>query len=108
MSIEQMKPALISLFIFLLACNKDADITGKARRAKGIVINAGVDAPDGCGWMIKMEDDGKLYHPDQLPGVAHENNLDVWIDYFNTTDSFYCGIGTTAYPSINVIGIVQR
>src|SRR4029078_3482395 len=101
-----MKRGLIFLFAFLLSCDKD-DITGNPKRTKATVIDAGVDIADGCGWLIAL-DEGGTYHPENLPSAVQKNNLRVWIDYVNTTDTFHCGIASTSYPSIKIINITAR
>jgi len=101
-----MKRCLIYVFIFLLSCEKH-DINSGPKHKKATIIDAGVDMHEDCGWMIRMED-SSLYHPSALPPLAKNHNLDVWVDYFNTTDSFYCGNGHTAYPIIEIIGVMLR
>lgn len=104
-----MKPALLFLLMFLLACDKDDTVTGGANREKATIIDAG-DTAYGCGWLIKIDDDNnQLYHPDNLPDIVKQDNLDVWVDYINTTDSFYCGdFVLSTYPLIHITGITPR
>ncbi|HEX5153458.1 MAG TPA: hypothetical protein VFW07_18540 [Parafilimonas sp.] len=101
-----MKRGLFILFAFLLSCNKN-DVTVTSAHTKATVIDAGVNIDDGCGWLIAL-DEGGTYHPDNLPSTVQQNNLQVWIDYASTRDTFYCGIASTPYPVIKVINISPR
>jgi len=101
-----MKRGLIFLFGFLLSCAKN-DMTVNQGLTKATVIDAGVDISDGCGWLIAL-DEGGTYHPENLPSAVQKNNLQVWIDYANTTDTFHCGFASTPYPSIRIINITPR
>jgi len=101
-----MKRGLIFLFAFLLSCDKD-NMTGTPDHTKATIIDAGVDISDGCGWLIVL-DEGGVYHPENLPAGAKHDKLDVWVNYTNTRDTFYCGIASTPYPVIRIIDIVPR
>ena len=101
-----MKRGLFILFAFLLSCNKN-DLTVTSGGTKATVIDAGVNVDDGCGWLIVL-DEGGTYHPESLPSSVQQNNLQIWIDYVNTIDTFHCGIASTPYPVIKVINVAPR
>ena len=101
-----MKRGLFVLFAFLLSCAKN-DITVTPGRTKATVVDAGVGIDDGCGWQIVL-DEGGVYHPENLPAGAKHDKLNVWVNYVNTRDTFYCGIASTPYPVIKIIDIVPR
>jgi len=101
-----MRRGLFILLVFLLSCAKK-DMTVTPGRTKATVIDAGVNTSDGCGWLVIL-DEGGTYHPENLPSSVQKNNLQVWIDYVNTGDTFHCGIASTPYPVIKIADITPR
>ena len=60
----------------------------------------GNPAVDGCGWMIKIENES--YLPESLAEEFQEDNLEICITY-ESIDSLYCGFAKMAAIRINEI-----
>lgn len=99
-----MKRVLFFVILMLAACSKN-NLTGIPAPVRATVLNAGVNIPDGCGWQIRLADNFKTYHPQNLPDSFKKNNLEVLLSYVEARDSFYCGIAATAYPVMQIISI---
>jgi hypothetical protein len=101
-----MKRLLIFSVLMMAACNKD-NLTVSPEMVRATVLDAGVNIPDGCGWQIRLADNSKIYHPQNLPDSFQKDNLEVLVDFVEARDSFYCGIASTAYPVMQINKIIQ-
>lgn len=99
-----MKRVLFFAILMLAACSKN-NLTESPALVRATVLDAGVNIPDGYGWQIRLADNLKTYHPQNLPDSFKKNNLEVLLSYVEARDSFYCGIATTAYPVMQIISI---
>ena len=99
---------LLILLSFIMSCSKEAfDNNGlDGLEAYATIVDAGVGAADGCGWMLQINDE--YVHPENLPIEFQENGLDVYICYSLRNDSFYCGIAAIPYQSIDILNIYQQ
>jgi hypothetical protein len=96
------------LFSFLLSCSKDADSFSvrDGSEAFATIVDAGIAATDGCGWMIQI--DNQLYHPENLTSEFMINGKEVYIRYAVTDNHFQCGLAATEYPCLYVYDIFEQ
>ena len=92
---QPMKPIKLTLITALCfatiftACKK----TDKALlMADATVINSGSQALDGCGWLIKIDND--FYSPTNLSEDNKVANKQVKINYYLLSSKFDCASGT--------------
>ena len=69
-----MKRVLFFAILMLAACSKN-NLTESPAPVRAIVLNAGVNIPDGCGWQIRLTDYLKTYHPQKLTDSFKKINL---------------------------------
>jgi len=98
-----MKLSILALVIFFFSCGKDRSCENRYSD-EATVLNSGLVAADGCGWVIKIDSD-QYYHPDVLSAEFMQNNLPVKISYELTSDKFFCGIAGTGLPVIHLVKI---
>jgi hypothetical protein len=98
------KLLLLTAVIFMLtisACRKnDQPVFTEAT-----IINGGVVAADGCGWLIRIGD--TYYSPTNLADPFKETELKVSIRYQALTTKFECGWGQKI-PEIKLLEIKKR
>ena len=97
------KQLLLTALIFALsfsACKKNDQPFTTAT-----VINGGVVAADGCGWLIRIGDTN--YSPTNLADQFKETELKVSIRYDTLTTKFVCGWGNKI-PEIKLLEIKKR
>ncbi len=72
----------------------------------GRVLDLGDPAVDGCGWVLQFEVDGniEIHRADSLSTDFQQNDLEVKIEYKNTTEESICGLGGMI-PIIELISI---
>ncbi|MEO6167442.1 MAG: hypothetical protein ABIO46_02315 [Chitinophagales bacterium] len=86
--------ALIVL-LFVSSCKK------KETLVNAKIIDAGVQAADGCGWLMKVND--ITYSPLNLDSNFMMDGLEVSTSFEETGDTFLCGIGAQLkYPIVNI------
>jgi hypothetical protein len=75
------------------ACSIETDAT---------ILDLGDPALDGCGWVVQFEIDGMLqdHRADSLATSFQQNNLEVKIEYLETTEESVCGL-------IEMISIIE-
>jgi len=103
MKTNDMKLSILALVIFFFSCGKDRSCEN-CYSDDATVLNSGLVAADGCGWVIKIDSD-QYYHPDVLSAEFMQNNLPVKISYELTSDKFFCGIAGTGLPVIHLVKI---
>ncbi len=66
------------------------------------ILDLGDPALDGCGWVVQFEVDGVLtdHRADSLDSNFQQNELDVIIEYQETTEESVCGL-------INMIPVIE-
>jgi len=113
-----MRYGLILFLLLSLACSKDRscesceerpgppDPAPAIQQFNAVIFDAGAQAADGCGWMIKI--DTKFYHPQSLEPAFQENNLPVVLSFEPLKDSFYCGFAPIGRPSIKILSIRRQ
>jgi hypothetical protein len=66
-----------------------------------MVLNTGIEAADGCGWMIKTN--GKLYKPSYLSEQFQKDSLTVNIKYRLIGTLYQCGLNPDSkYEKIKI------
>jgi hypothetical protein len=88
--------AVISLMLLVTiayGCKKENKNNGNTKvKTSGVgnamIVNTGLIAADGCGWLIKI--DSNFYHADNLPEQFQKDSLNVNIDYNLSTSKFQC------------------
>jgi hypothetical protein len=87
---------IIAVIIIILSCKQNPDATTNAT-----IIDEGLPAADGCGWMLKIDD--KLYSPTNLPEKYKKTNTNVEITYKLLLSQYQCGIAANLkYPQIEL------
>ena len=84
-----------------------AEETGNNDAVEATLRYTGDVTTDGCDWMVVVNSN-EQYHPNSLPDSVKQDALPVLVSFTKTTDSFYCGIGATAYTVIHIISIKPR
>jgi len=74
------------LFAVPVSCKKD----GNLLTANATIIDTGSVAVDGCGWLIKLNDN-TTYEATNLATDFQKNNLQIRISYHLLTTKFQCG-----------------
>ena len=98
------KLLLLTAVIFVLsisACKKNEQPVF----TDATVINGGVVAADGCGWLIRIGDTN--YSPTNLTDQFKETELKVSIRYQALTTKFECGWGQKV-PEIKLLEIKKQ
>ena len=93
------------LFVIILStgCEKDKIYKTDVKNASGLILFYGEPAVDGCGWIIKINDNE--YSPLALDDSFKKDSLEVIVD-FNYLDSYWpCGWREPGYQEIEVIGV---
>lgn len=81
--------------LFTFSCKKEETLV----HAK--IMDAGVQAADGCGWLMKVDD--ITYSPLNLNSKFMMDGLEVLVSFEETGDTFLCGIGAQLkYPIVNI------
>ena len=103
--------SLIAIILIAAVCiyisfkkDKEDGITTKA-----LVVFTGDLAVDGCGWLIKIDDNTEgYYHPDKLADNLKVDSLSVKITYSHTKQKFNCGFISAGggLPVIHISSIV--
>ena len=91
-----MKSKFYFTFLLFLACMLLCTCK-KEYSATAIILDEGNIAADGCGWMIKVNNN--IYHPDNLPEQYQVNNLTVSIKYRLLNSHWSCGLTPTSAQS---------
>ncbi|MDB5156712.1 MAG: hypothetical protein JWR50_1419 [Mucilaginibacter sp.] len=87
---------VIAVIIIVLSCKQNGDTTTSAT-----IIDEGLPAADGCGWMMRIDND--LYSPTNLPDQYKKNNKKVDITYKTLLGEYQCGIAANLkYPRIEI------
>ena len=98
-----MKQVLaIALLLICCACRKDKTVTVDA-----LVVDEGINIPDGCGWHIIAG--GIDYIPDNLSHEFETDSLPVRVT-FTSADSAGCGLTANlkTHPLMNIKSIKKR
>jgi hypothetical protein len=98
---------LIALAVVFFSCTKDRACQAcdtESGFVNATIIDNGPIETDGCGWVVKLADEG-FYHPDQLADEFKENNLSVKICYESSKEEFRCGIAALTMPVLHIIAI---
>jgi hypothetical protein len=92
-----MRTAILSISLLLLliasSCKKSQSTTTATVTANATIVNSGEIAADGCGWIIKLDDQTE-FSPVNLSTDLEQDNLKVSITY--TRLSTYTGCGMLA------------
>lgn len=85
-----LKPAIYLLLLATITtgCRKENSIKNKT--AEAVIVDAGPVPADGCGWLIKV--DNNAYHADSLPTEFQKDKLNVIVDYNLLKTKFQCGL----------------
>lgn len=88
-----------SLIIVLLAvaCNKDKKLQ------KATIVDTGDVAKDGCGYLLKLEEDGRMVRPNNIPSAYMHNGYKVKVSFDENGEGIACKI----YPMNDFIEEVQ-
>lgn len=88
-----------ALIIALVAvsCNKDKDLV------KAAVVDTGDLASGGCGYLLKLEDEGTLVRPSNLPSAYMHDGYKVKVKFDKDGEGEVCAV----YPKFEFIEIVQ-
>lgn len=93
---------LMCLFVGFAACKKD-----KNPMRTAVIIQTGDISYEGCGYIIKMDDDGEMLKPVSLPGAYQHNNMRVEVSFNHTGIVDTCDYGTVLYDLVNIEEIMM-
>lgn len=93
---------LALLLLPLLGCEKDEEVY--LSKNDLTVIYAGNPMVDGCGWMLRSNDD-KILVPKELDPKYQTENLKVNIKYKIIANDFFCSWSVHDYPVIEIKSI---
>jgi len=92
--------AIVSIMTLgLVACNKQKDIR------KATVIRTGDITYEGCGYLLKLDDDGELIKPNHLPGAYQHPNIRVSISFDHTGIVDTCDYSPKIFDVVNLHSI---
>ena len=100
--------------LVIILCGISGIVTFSCRKAEnklpsqnfnvqGTVLFFGEPEVDGCGWMIKVDDE--LFSPVSLDPVFKKDNLKVIIDYNILNSTWNCGWRVPGYFQIDIRNI---
>ena len=90
--------ALMGSIVGFSACTKN-----KMRVAT--IVQTGDITYEGCGYLLKMEEDGQLVKPSHLPAAYQHDNIQVEVNYNHTGVVDTCNYGPKIYDLVNIIDI---
>jgi hypothetical protein len=82
-------PAILLFAILVPSCKKNGS-PAATLTANGTIINTGAIAADGCGWLIKLNDNSE-YSPVNLSSDFQQDNLKVNVSYIILSTNTACG-----------------
>lgn len=85
----------VLLVTVIASCKKDKNLVS----ANATIVDSGPTSLDGCGWLVKIEDN-TLYHVTNLEDVYKENNMQVVITYHLLTTQYRC-TNLVSFSSVN-------
>jgi hypothetical protein len=88
MKITFLSITLLSMLI-VSSCKKSGT-TAASLTANATVVNSGAIAADGCGWLIKLNDNSE-YSPVNLTSDFQQDNLKVSVTYTILSTNTSCG-----------------
>jgi hypothetical protein len=71
--------------------------------SNGLVLDLGSPSVDGCGWVIKSDD--QIFKPKSIPVNFQTDSLPVIITYIKLNTIFQCGFSQVKYNEINLESI---
>ena len=89
--------ATMIILAAVAACNKDKDLM------KAKVVDTGDIASGGCGYLLQLEDGGKIVRPWNLPSAYMHDGYKVKVKYDEDGEGEVC----RTYPVNEFIEIVQ-
>jgi hypothetical protein len=95
---------VILLTLTVSSCKKLENSTPpKTLKTNAIIVNSGEIAADGCGWLIRLNDQTE-FSPVNLSADFQHDNLKVSITYTQLNTNTYCGM-LANNPSIRQVKI---
>ncbi len=85
------------LSVLAVSCGKNKDMESAT------VVDTGDVAQGGCGYILKLEGDGRELRPDYLPSAYQHNGYKVKIKYNTAGEQFVC----QTYPTNSVYELIQ-
>ena len=89
--------ASLMLILVAAACNKDKKLQ------KATVVDTGDVASNGCGYLLKLEDDGRMVRPNNIPSAYMHNGYKVKVKFDENGEGIQC----QKYPMNDFIEEVQ-
>lgn len=100
-----MKTKTILAFLLLViigCCKKEEEVFPKDTLiAQGEITDWGSPAVDGCGWLIKIDEN--TFAMDNFNEKFKENNLQVKVYYLQTDFHYLCGRGGKPFRVIRIL-----
>ncbi|MGI4751971.1 MAG: hypothetical protein ACRYFB_15160 [Janthinobacterium lividum] len=93
------------LFCWITGCKKESQSTYTEKSA--MVLNAGNLASDGCGWLLKLDQDNTVFSPLNLPELLQTDSLQVTISYNLLNTKFNCSSGSS-FTQIKINSIRKK
>lgn len=99
------------LLFFFVACKKEeasCELCGRpGELLKAQVIDAGLVAADGCGWVLRVGSSD--LHPNNLPDSFKISQLPVTVSFKLKEQEFPCGLmGRGGLPVVEITSIKRR
>ena len=98
---------VILLTLIVSSCKKLGDSTPpKTLKANAVIVNSGEIAADGCGWLIRLNDQSE-FSPVNLSADFQQDNLKVNITYTQLNTNTRCGMlaNNPGVPQIQINNI---
>lgn len=82
-----------------VACNKNSELR------KATVIRTGDITYEGCGYLLKLDDDNELIKPNNMPGAFQHPNIRVTISFDHTGVVDTCDYSPKIFDVVNLSSI---
>ena len=89
--------AAVIAIVAVASCKKDKNLV------KATVIDTGDIATGGCGYLLKLTENGRIVRPSNLPTAYTHDGYKVKVKFDEDGQGFECGI----YPKHEFIELVQ-
>lgn len=93
--IKQLIIASILVATAFGCCRREQDVYVEVT-----VLNTGLEAADGCGWMIKSG--STYYKPVNLPSKYQIDGSTINVSYHLLNTNYSCGLGNSKYPEVSI------
>ncbi len=87
----------VCLIVLAASCNKDKDLKNAT------VVDTGDVAADGCGYVLRMDDDGSLKKPKYLPSMYQHDGDKVKVKFDADGEGTIC----RTHPTNEFIELIE-